>query len=140
MLVGELTGIAETLKAVEIDAMKSAERILEYAGIKTIEALRSFIQETQPPVRKGDPPRPARLGHWADISGQLAASYSYKVERTFDGARLTLMNGAEYAAALEAKEGYFVLGGVVDRGGPVESAIRQAVAIISPDWKVLSYD
>lgn len=140
MLAGELTGVAETLKQVEADAMVSAERILEYAGTKTIEILRSFIAETQPPVRKGDPPRPARFGHWADISGQLAASYSHKVERTFDGARLTIMNGAEYAAALEAKEGYFVLGAVTDKGGPVEDAIRQAVAIIAPDWKVMSYD
>lgn len=40
--------------------------------------------------------------------------------------RLVLINSADYAAALEAKAGYFVLTGVTEAGGPVEGAIRRA--------------
>lgn len=81
-------------------------------------------------------PRPAHPGHWADITGHLALSYAFSVVPTWNGARLTLSNSAEYAVYLERRNGFYVLSGVTDPGGPVETQLRAAVAVIDPTWEV----
>lgn len=142
VVAGEIQGIAETLSTIEGDLDTKIYRLLEAIGIKTVAYLRSFTGQTRPPIRGGNAPRPAHPGGWADVSGQLAASYGYIVARTSltGGWRLVLMNGAEYAAALEARDAFYVLSGVTDRGGPVETALREAVQEVAPDWVVESYD
>ena len=79
--------------------------------------------------------RPAHPGHWADVRGTLALGYQWSVDPVGSGAILTLSNPVEYAAALEARDGYFVLGGVMDPGGPVEQAIERAAALVAPTWQ-----
>jgi hypothetical protein len=112
---------------------------LEATGIKTVEFLRSFTSEVRPPKRGATEPRPAHPGHWADVSSHLALSYGSHVEHGEQGGyRLVMTNSAEYAAALEARDGFFVLSGVTERGGPVEMALREAVASIAPDWTVVN--
>jgi hypothetical protein len=67
--------------------------------------------------------RLAHPGHWADITGQLAASYAFDVRATERGAILRLSNSAAYAKYLENHEGFWVLSGAVERGGPVDQVI-----------------
>jgi hypothetical protein len=134
--VAELEGVAESMREFEVDFDKKLRRIADYIGIKTIEYLRDFINETRPPIRPGEPARRARRGHWADQSGNLARAYRYEIEVEADGLTLVLMNSMEYAAALDVKEGFFVLRGVTDKGGPVEMMLRRAINEIVPDWEV----
>lgn len=94
-------------------------------GNETVAFLRSLTDQMRPPARAGEGPRRAHPGGWADVRGTLAASYSYKVEPTDFGARLTLINTAEYAVYLELMDGYYVLSGVGEPGGPVEQILRE---------------
>jgi hypothetical protein len=72
--------------------------------------------------------RRAHPGHWADVTGQLAASYSSSARATTRGAMLTLKNSAAYAVELEKHDGYWVLTGVTDAGGPVDQSIAKLSA------------
>ncbi len=119
-----------------LDAQTAAERILETVGAETVAYLRSLTEEMRPPARKNGPERPAHPGHWADRTGQLALSYAFDVVPTANGARLTLSNSAEYAVYLERRNGFYILSGVTDPGGPVETQLRAAVAAIEPTWEV----
>jgi hypothetical protein len=118
------------------DIEQTLADIAEAIGAKTIEFLRALTSEMRPPVKAGAPWRHAHWGHWADRSSQLALGYRYEVNRTVDGVELVLINGTEYAMALEAHDGYMVLTGVTDPGGPAEVKLREAVAILAPGWEV----
>lgn len=138
--VGELEGVIEALREIEGAMRPKMVQVSRFVGIRTIEYLRSFTDKMAPPVRRGDPPRRRHPGYWADRSGQLAAGYAWDVEVLANGVALILSNSAGHAAVLERREGYFVLSGVADPGGPVEAALRRAVAELAPDWEVRTYD
>jgi len=55
-----------------------------------------------------------------------------------NGAVLTLSNSMGYAGTLEKRDGYYVLKGVTDPGGPLEQELRAAIARIAPSWRVVS--
>lgn len=135
----------------ELDATLKILMLFEQVGWETISYLRSFTNKMQPPVRVNEMARRAHPGGWADISGELAGAYRFEIwaggsrvkwtkegENTFTMGSfpnsprppfvLWLINDMEYAAALEAKDGYFVITGVTEAGGEVETAIRRAVA------------
>jgi hypothetical protein len=133
---GEIEGIAEAMREIEVDTKKKLRKVRDYIGIRTIAHLRELINETRPPLRAGEPARKARQGHWADDSGNLARAYSWSPQEDGDSISLILENPMEYAAALDVKEGFFVLRGVADKGGPVEQALRAAVKEIEPEWDV----
>jgi hypothetical protein len=116
--------------------LDAAPVILDAVGAETVAFLRSLTSEMQPPAKPGEPARAAHPGGWADITGQLANAYAWDVSTDGDGVRLVLSNNMEYAAALDAKDGYFVLSGVTEPGGPVEAALRRVVAMVAPDWEV----
>ncbi len=137
---GELIGIAEALRDVERDVTLKIRQLMEYIGTETVAYLRSYTALMAPPIRPGDPERRRHPGYWSDRSGALAGAYDHEVSQSARGWTLTLTNSMEYAATLEARDGYYVLSGVADPGGPVEQAMRRAVAIIAPDWTVRSYD
>lgn len=139
-LGGELQGVLETLKEIEAAEVQKIVAVMDFIGIRTIEHLRSFTTETAPPIRPGDPPRRRHPGYWADRTGQLAAGYRYTVTRSGRGAVLTLENPVEHGVTLEAREGYFVLSGVADKGGPVEAALRAAIAALAPGWDLVVYE
>jgi hypothetical protein len=115
---------------------KRIELILQIVGANTVAYLRSLTTVRRPPVRKGEGERWAHPGGWADISSNLANAYAFEVRQSGAGWELVLSNHMEYAAYLEAKDGYFVLSGVTEPGGPVEQAIRDAVAEVAPGWVV----
>ena len=136
----ERPDFAAAIRALAIQASDKAAMVLESAGIDTIAFLRSLTEEMRPPVRSGQGERQAHPGHWADVTGQLVNSYAWAVASDISSRDVVLIlsNGAEYAAALEKRDGYYVLKDVAEPGGPLEQAIRRAVAVIAPEWRVVS--
>jgi hypothetical protein len=128
--------ILREIEAVRISEMQKVRNVAEMVGHETIAFLRSKTGETQPPLRAGQPSRRAHPGGWADVSGNLALAYEFEILEEPDGWLVHFRNGMEYAAILEARDGYFVLRGVTDPGGPVDRALRIAIARIAPDWTV----
>lgn len=124
------------LERVRISELQKVEALLEVTGREVVAYLRSLTGETRPAVRPGQPSRRAHPGHWADVTGILSNSYDFRVERDGEGVSLILLNSAEYAAELEVRDGYFVLKGVTDPGGPVEQALREVLPRIAPGWEV----
>jgi hypothetical protein len=92
-------------------------RAYDRTGDRTVKALQDYTGEMRPPVRAGDPPRPAHPGHWADISFDLRDNYGYVVVNNRLGVRLRVWNKSDHAIYLEHREGYFVLTGVFEDGG-----------------------
>lgn len=132
----ELEGVLEAMKEIEADAFIKLRKICDFVGIRTIELLRSYTGKMRPPIRPGEPARKARYGNWADDSGNLARAYAYEIEQTPTSISIVFSNAMEYAAALDVKEGFFVLRGVADSGGPVEQMLRRAIAEIAPDMEL----
>lgn len=94
-------------------------------GVLTVAHLRSLTDEMRPPARSGEGERRAHPGGWADVRGTLALSYDYKVVATERGANLILINTAGYAVYLELMDGFYVLSGVHEPGGPVDTILRE---------------
>lgn len=131
----------EAIQAIEADAASKLRMVVEAIGPEVVAYLRSHTSEMRPPARIPSTrtrtgPRPAHPGHWADVTGQLAASYASDVQGDARSVTLTLSNSAEYAVHLERREGFWVLSGVMDPGGPVEQALRRAVQRYAPGWEV----
>lgn len=154
MFRAEVVGtFAMDLRLIESRSEEKVRVLLEMVGTEVISHLRSLTSEMRPPARipgtarttkrgKKKParktgPRRAHPGHWADITGALANAYTHEVvQDPAGGYALVLRNGMEYAAALDARDGYFVLRGVTDRGGPVHIALERALKIAAPGWTV----
>lgn len=154
------------MKQLQVEKTKRLALLGERIGYEVIAYLRSHTSETRPPSRPGYPERRAHPGGWADITSTLALSYRFEVrvggrrvawskkqaagsslgalavdrapepDEPASEVEIVFINGAEYAAALEAKEGYWVLSGIEQPGGPIEKAIRKAVAVVAPDWRI----
>lgn len=120
----------EVMRTSELDALDAAQMLLEMAAVECVAYLRSFTSKMQPPVRRSELPRPAHPGGWADVTGDLARGYGYTVDKDAlaDSVSVTLWNREDYAAALEAKDGYYVLTGITDPGGPMDKAVRRMAA------------
>lgn len=124
-----------TFEKLGLDAFKKAEWLLDQVGRDTISYLRSTTEEMRPPARAGEGERRAHPGHWADVTNNLRNAYGHRVIRQGERALLLILdNTMEYAATLEARDGFFVLSGVMERDGPVERAIRAAAERIG--WTV----
>lgn len=127
------------LKDAESEVAQAAVGAMHVTGLETVAYLRSLTNELRPPANPGEGWRRAHPGHWADITSQLAQSYRFEVRAggrrvlyTREGEAVTvegggpqptdrdpyvleLLNGAEYAAALESKAGYYVLTGIQEK-------------------------
>ena len=69
-----------------------------------------------PPRYAGEGDREAHPGHWADVTGTLAAAYGHDVQMAGAGVwMLELVNSSAYAEALEARDAYWVLDPVFDQ-------------------------
>ena len=64
------------IEALEMPVVEKLGNIADAIGAETVAYLRSLTNEMRPPARKGEAPRQAHPGHWADVTGQLAASYA----------------------------------------------------------------
>lgn len=121
---------ASDLEARLQEELESMAMVLDRVGERTVELLQSYV---------GGRTRDGRLKHpggWADRTGGLADSYDYEV--TSDGGRwrLTILNTARHAGLVEALDGYFVVRGITEPGGPVQTALAQAVQELAPGWSV----
>lgn len=111
--------------------------LLRRVGQRTVRYLRSYTGEYRPAAQEGDPTRPEHPGGWADITGRLRKGYRQSVRqyRARGEIVLALKNDVWYAHILEVRDGFWVLQGVAEPGGPVEVAIRDAIAELAPDMK-----
>jgi hypothetical protein len=126
------------IKGLAVTQRERARLVLESVNVEIVAWLKSHTDKRRPPVRyrgawTGE--RPAHPGGWADISTLLVNSYSGKVTEVPNGARLTLANTAEYAVYLEARDGFFVLSGVLEPGGEFERAMIEIIRAVAPGWK-----
>jgi hypothetical protein len=119
-----------------IDVEAKAGLVIQAVAVDTIAYLKSHTEERRPPVRMGGPDRMAHPGHWADVMGILANSYGWEVVKIPGGWRLVLSNTAAHAIYLEQRDGFFVLAGVAEPGGPVEGALVEVVGRIAPEMRV----
>jgi hypothetical protein len=134
----ELTGLEELVRRLEGDARVKLRRVAEFIGERTVEYLKSYTSEIRPPTTPGGPTGPAHPGHWKDITKQLVEGYGSRVTEDVDGLTLEVFNRSDHAIFVEMRQGYFVLHSVMDPGGPVEQALRKAVAQIAPEWTVFT--
>lgn len=106
-----------------------SQKQIEYAahviGARVIAHLRSLTDEMRPPARAGEGMRRAHPGGWADVRGALSLGYRYEVIPTPTGAKVMFENIMEYAIYLELLDGYYVLSGIGDEGGVVETLLRE---------------
>lgn len=138
--------------------------VLDQVGADVVAYLRSYTNEWRPAVgsrgtsalsrvrdRKGGRKahivrapgsgsggkRRAHPGHWADITGDLMEKYAYKVVREPSGVRLEITNTSGHAIYVEAMDGFFVLKGITDKGGPLDQRLRAVLPLIAPTMKVV---
>lgn len=63
------------------------------------------------------------------VQGSIPSTPRFPLELHF-------LNGMEYAAALEARDGYWVLREITGSGGPVARALRTVIRRIAPDARI----
>lgn len=132
--------LEEGLREIEGQELRKLVRIFDAVGAQTITYLRSLTNVMRPPARHsiaGDGPRHAHPGGFADVTGILAASYGYRVIEAEGSVVLELRNEAEYAVYLERRDGFYVLSGVADAGGPVERILLEMLERVDPGAYVL---
>jgi hypothetical protein len=139
-VVLDTKGLERRLREIREASIERLEQVARRAGERTVEILKSYDFTLEPrPTKKGRrrmDHRPRHPGGWADKSGRLARSYDYEVARTGDGVALTILNTDAKATLVEARDGYFVVSGVTEAGGPVDRALREAIAELAPGWEV----
>lgn len=125
----DMSEMRQRLEARAKEGDKKLGQILEEVGALTVAFLRSYTTEKN---RAGRPKHP---GGWADKTFKLRDSYYYEVQREAGAWLLIIGNTGRHAQLVEAT-GKFVVRGVTEPGGPVEEALRKAVAQLAPDWVV----
>jgi hypothetical protein len=109
--------------------------ILEEVGKQVVAYLQSETAELRPPAETGGAWRHAHPGHWADDTGELARGYTYQVVLSGFEYQLIFRNNTPYAVYVEMHEGFFVLTGIQEPGGPIDQAFDRVVPIIAPTMK-----
>lgn len=106
-VIASLEGYTSRLRGAALTA-------LDKTGMEAIDYARSETAKMQPPAKKGEGPRPAHPGGWADISGITAASMKHVAEHLgTDRFALTLTAGGA-APYLERMHGYWVFSGMFE--------------------------
>jgi hypothetical protein len=124
--------VAQAVDEGMVSQRQAMENVMHMVGEETIAYLRSYTSQRVPPVRAGEAWRRAHPGGWSDVTSNLVNAYGFTVEAQPGQVRLTFYNTMEYAAMVEARDGFFVLQGITDPGGPVDKALREALRAIVP--------
>lgn len=150
------TDLMDMLKQVEAGTTDNVRMVLELVRKDVLYFLKSYTDVQRPPryqrkftydatlrrvkVSNADRTgwRPAHPGGWADVSLDLKAKYYTEVTWEQNGWRLTIGNRSEHAVYVEARDGYFVVHGVLEPNGPVARAIRKAIKELGVQWKFTS--
>lgn len=108
----DLREFREKLKTHEKDVIKRAEMLGQVVAREIVKHALTLTSNTKPGVKKGQGPRRTYPGGWADVTTQLANSITGRVKKYGFLVEIIVEAAAEYARALNEKEGYEVLGGV----------------------------
>lgn len=81
--------------------------------------------------------RPAHPGGWADVEFDLRDRYYARVDWAGDGWRLIVGNRSDHAVWVEARDGMFVVEGIMEPGGPVSQSIAKAMKALGLNWKIV---
>lgn len=107
-----------SLRKAESDTQTRAKRAVEITAREAVNHARELTNNTKPGVNPGDGVRYTHPGGWADVTGNLANSIQAgKAKLTPAGVKaefgvLADIEGTmEYAAELDERDGYSVLGG-----------------------------
>lgn len=145
--------------ALEMEVARKLLMTMDQVGWEVIGYLRSLTDEIRPPARPGEPSRRAHPGGWADVTSNLANAYRFELyaggelvrwstegpNATREGSipaspqfplELRFLNGMEYAAYLEARDGFWIIREITEAGGPVRRAMRTVLAAIDPDAEI----
>lgn len=112
----------------EVSGSRVFGAVLERVGARTVELLQSY-------VGMNEEGRRTHPGGWADRRGDMVEGYGFEVDQTSGGWALTVYNTDKQAHLVEALEGLFVIRGIMDKGGPVSKALKQAFQELAPEWK-----
>jgi hypothetical protein len=129
--------LREATEAVDqglVSQKEAVRNLMDMIGIDVVNYLRGYTSQRQPPVRRGQADRKAHPGGWADVTSNLMNGFRYDVIEDAGSVWLQFSNSMEYAATLEARDGYFVLEGITDEGGPVEEALNKVISRVAPGW------
>lgn len=108
------------------ELIEQAVKVGQAIGFASVNWFRELIAKRQPPIKKGQGPRQARQGGWADRTSNLANAYASEVKPTPTGAQITLSNSMRYASYLEAKSDYFVVMGIIDpKRSPLDEFMQE---------------
>lgn len=142
------------LRALEVSESRKIELLLQSVGFEVVAYLRSLSggegEAARGPARtvrfntregtrvsfETNRSGPTHPGGWRDVTGNLALAYAFQVESNAAGATLIFTNHMEYAAALEARDGLWVLRGVTDPGGPLDRKLREVLPKVAPGWEI----
>jgi hypothetical protein len=80
-MINTLDPVSKAINDAFMRVMDKAEQAADAVGYETINWLRSTTNMMQPGVKRGEGPRAAHPGGWADISTNLANAYWHKVHR-----------------------------------------------------------
>lgn len=106
--------VIQWLDSYEQNLQQAALNSLDAAGNEAVDFARSKTANMRPPVKKGQGPRQAHPGGWADVSGNLAGAYKHDPKQLTEVLfALTMINGMEYGVFLERK-GFWVLSGLFE--------------------------
>lgn len=133
-----LEGLDEEMGLIEAAVFQDLFGLLHRAGQQTVNDFLAYTGRMQPPIHPGGPLRPARLGNWADVSGDLARAYRYTVDTDMRSwADVSLINDdpGGYGEVLDKRGAYFVVRGAADPGGPLYENVREVVSK-TPGWSI----
>lgn len=71
--------IADLARQTVMPSRDEIEEALAHAGSEIIDFLQSLTNEMRPPLRKGEPERPAHPGGWANVTEELVEAYRAQV-------------------------------------------------------------
>lgn len=148
--------VVEMIASIEANSTDTIRAVLEFVRKDVLYFLKSYTNVERPPtgyqrkftldkesrrikVPKSDRTgwRPAHPGGWADISEDLKKKYFTDVQFVEGAWRLTIGNKSDHAVFVEARDGFFVVHGVLEPGGPVARSILRAIKALGLNWKVV---
>lgn len=130
---------AAEVKKIAADESAVARLVLEAVGADVVAYLKTYMANANPPHKTTPPPPgPYTPGGWRKITGSLTAGYQPpKVEAISGGWRLTIENTDDTAFIMEARDGFFVVNGILDRNGLVHQRLMDVIPRLAPGWAVV---
>lgn len=124
------------LSSVRHQVMDNAGEVLHIASELLLKYVKSYTNQLAPPDSQHRNVRHTHPGGWADVSHDLQDKYFSSVQLEGNAWTMTIGNNSAHAVYVEARDGFLVVHGLTEVGGPVEQAIRRAARLANKGWKV----